>query len=226
MASSSTARVLSVNLARVMPNPYKEASITGIDKRPAIGPVHVRAPGTKAGGAGSGLEGDTIGDRAHHGGDDQAVYAYAREDLDQWQRVLGRDLASGSFGENLTTQGIDINAALIGERWIVGDHLELQITDPRIPCSTFRGWIAERGWLRTFTDAAVPGSYLRVLTPGEVSGGDPIVVSHRPDHDVTIALVFRAFTREPALLPSILEAGDLPEETRAAARNGRTFSDS
>jgi MOSC domain-containing protein YiiM len=224
--SSSPSAVLSVNVARVMPNPYKQTSITGIDKRPVLGPVHVRAPGTKAGGAGSGLEGDTIGDRAHHGGDDQAVYAYAREDLDDWQRVLGRNLASGSFGENLTTQGIDVNAALIGERWRIGERVELQITDPRIPCSTFRGWIAERGWLRTFTDAALPGSYLRVLTSGDISAGDRIVVSHRPDHDVTVALVFRAFTREPELLASILAAGDLPEETRLAARDGRTFPDS
>jgi MOSC domain-containing protein YiiM len=223
---SSPSAVLSVNVARVMPNPYKQTSMTGIDKRPVLGPVHVRAPGTKAGGAGSGLEGDTIGDRAHHGGDDQAVYAYAREDLDHWQRVLGRDLVSGSFGENLTTQGIDVNAALIGERWRVGERVELQITDPRIPCSTFRGWIAERGWLRTFTDAAIPGSYLRVLTPGDISAGDPIVVSHRPDHDVTVALVFRAFTREPELLASILAAGDLPEETRIAARDGGIFLDS
>jgi MOSC domain-containing protein YiiM len=226
MPSSPGARVLSVNLARVMPNPHKQTSVTGIDKRPALGRVHVRAPGTKGGGRGSGLEGDTIGDRAHHGGDDQAVYAYAREDLDRWQRVLGRDLASGSFGENLTTQGIDVNAALIGERWKIGDRVELQITDPRIPCSTFRGWIAERGWLRTFTDAAIPGSYLRVVTPGQIAAGDAIVVSHRPNHDVTVALVFRAFTREPGLLASILAAGDLPEETRAAAREGRTFSDS
>jgi MOSC domain-containing protein YiiM len=223
MSSPRTnARVISVNLAQVRSNPYKHTSITGIDKRPAGGPVHVRAPGTRAGGLGSGLEGDTIGDRAHHGGDDQAVYAYAREDLDHWQEVLGRDLPSGSFGENLTTEGIDINAALVGERWIVGDRLELQITDPRIPCSTFRGWIAQRGWLRTFTEAAVPGTYLRVVAPGDVAAGDAITVSHRPDHDVTVALVFRALTREPELLASILAADDLPVETRAFAED-RTF---
>jgi MOSC domain-containing protein YiiM len=222
MSSPRTnARVISVNLARVRSNPYKHTSITGIDKRPAGGPVHVRAPGTGAGGLGSGLEGDTIGDRAHHGGDDQAVYAYAREDLDHWEGVLGRELPSGSFGENLTTEGIDVNDALIGERWIVGDRLELQITDPRIPCSTFRGWIAERGWLRTFAEASIPGSYLRVVTPGDVTAGDAITVSHRPDHDVTVALVFRALTLEPELLTSILAAADLPAETRAAAAEPR-----
>jgi MOSC domain-containing protein YiiM len=220
------ARVVSVNIARVRPNPHKRTSITGIDKHPTLRPVHVRAPGTKSDGLGSGLEGDTIGDRAHHGGDDQAVYAYAREDLDHWEGVLGRDLPSGSFGENLTTEGIDINGALIGERWIVGDEVELQITDPRIPCSTFRGWIGQQGWLRTFTESALPGTYLRVITPGDVSVGDAIGVSHRPDHDVTVALVFRALTREPELLPSILEAADLPAETRAMAGEGRTFSSS
>jgi MOSC domain-containing protein YiiM len=221
MSPSAHARVISVNLARVRPNPFKTTSITGIDKQPTLGPVHVRAPGTKAEGLGSGLEGDTIGDRAHHGGDDQAVYAYAREDLDHWEGVLGRALRSGSFGENLTTAGIDVNDARIGERWIVGDRLELQITDPRIPCSTFRGWIAERGWLRTFAEAAIPGAYLRVVTPGDVAAGDVITVSHRPDHDVTVALVFRALTLEPELLSSILAAADLPAETRAAASEAR-----
>src|SRR4051812_7374005 len=79
-------RLLSVNIAHVQPNPYKTAHVTGIDKRPTPGPIEVRAPGTKDGGAGSGLAGDMIGDHAHHGGDDQAVYAYAREDLDHWER--------------------------------------------------------------------------------------------------------------------------------------------
>jgi MOSC domain-containing protein YiiM len=222
--SSTGARVLSVNLARVRPNPFKEATTTGIDKRPTSEPVFVRAPGTKADGLGSGLIGDAIGDRESHGGDDQAVYAYAREDLDHWANVLGRDLPSGSFGENLTTEGIDVNAALIGERWIVGEGVELQITDPRIPCSTFRGWIDVQGWLKTFTEAAIPGSYFRVITPGSISAGDTITVSHRPDHQVTVALVFRALTLEPGLLPSILAATDLPRETRGAAEEGRTFS--
>src|SRR5262245_29521623 len=153
MASTRKGRVVSVNLAHVRPNPYKDAVSTGIDKRPTRRPVLVRAPGSKADGLGSGLEGDTIGDRAHHGGDDQAVYAYAREDLDRWETALGRDLPPGSFGENLTTEGIDLDAALIGERWKIGDALELQVTDPRIPCSTFRGWLGEGGWLRTFTEA-------------------------------------------------------------------------
>ena len=202
----------------------KEATTTGIDKRPTSDPVPVRAPGSKADGLGSGLVGDVIGDRANHGGQDQAVYAYAREDLDHWAGILGRALAPGSFGENLTTEGIDINGALIGERWIVGDEVELQITDPRIPCSTFRGWIGEPGWLATFTAAAIPGAYLRVITPGSVSAGDQISVSHRPDHAVTVAIVFRALTREPELLPSILAAADLTEETRAMAAEGRTFS--
>jgi MOSC domain-containing protein YiiM len=216
--------VLSVNVGRPTPNPYKDTVMTGIDKRPADEPVYVRPPGSKRDGLGSGLVGDTIGDREAHGGDDQAVYAYAREDLDHWERQLGRPLAPGAFGENLTTSGIDVNRALIGERWRIGDELELQITDPRIPCSTFRGWIGERGWLKTFTEAARCGAYLRVVSAGYASGGDPIVVTHRPDHDVTVELVFRALTRRRELLPRLLAAGDdLPEETRTAVIHGETF---
>jgi len=216
--------VLSVNLARVQPNPYKGLKITGIEKIGTSDPVEVRPPGPKHGGLGSGLVGDQIGDRQHHGGDDQAVYAYAREDLDRWQEQLGRDLASGSFGENLTTLDLDVNGARIGERWRIGEIAELQVTDPRIPCATFRGWIAERGWLKTFTAAAIPGAYLRIVTPGPIRSGDTVTVTHRPDHDVTVALVFRALTREPELLPQLLAAADLPVGTREMAELGKTFS--
>jgi MOSC domain-containing protein YiiM len=189
-------RILSVNIAHVQPNPYKTADITGIDKRPTSDPIEVRAPGMKDGGAGSGLAGDTIGDRESHGGDDQAVYAYAREDLDRWERELGRTLTSGSFGENLTTLGVDVNGALIGERWTIGKGLVLEVTSPRVPCSTFRGWMAIPGWLKTFTAASIPGAYLRVVTPGTVSAGDDIVVSDRPSHEVTVAALFRSLTIE------------------------------
>lgn len=218
-------RVLSVNLARARPNPHKrEVGLTGIDKVPTTEPVLVRAPGTKHDGLGSGLVGDMVGDRLNHGGDAQAVYAYAREDLDHWESVLGRALAGGVFGENLTTTGVNVNAAVIGERWAIGDELELAVTVPRIPCGTFRAWIAESGWLRTFARAAMPGTYLSVVRPGQVRAGDPVTVVHRPAHGVTVAQVFRALTLEPELLPSILAADELLEETRERARQGRTFS--
>jgi MOSC domain-containing protein YiiM len=219
-----TSAVLSVNLARVRPNPHKRGvAMTGIEKVPTSEAVLVRAPGTKLDGLGSGLVGDTVCDRRHHGGDTQAVYAYAREDLDHWESVLGRTLAAGVFGENLTTRGLDVNGAVIGERWRIGDALELQVTAPRIPCGTFRGWIAERGWMRTFTVAARPGTYLSVVSPGQVRAGDPVTVVHRPAHGVTVAQVFRAITLEPELLASILAADELREETKEIARR-TTFS--
>jgi MOSC domain-containing protein YiiM len=218
--------VASVNVGRAEPNPYKESHATGIGKRPVQGRVEVRAPGPKTGGAGSGLVGDFIGDTANHGGDEQAVYAFAREDLDAWQERLGRDLPSGFFGENLTTVGFDVNDARVGDRWQIGtgdQPLELEVTCPRIPCSTFRGWVGEKGWLKLFTQVARPGAYLKVITPGTVGAGDPITISRRRDHDVTISLVFRATTTERDLLPRLLEAGDdLTDELRqtVAARGG------
>jgi MOSC domain-containing protein YiiM len=110
----------SVNLGRPRPNPYKPVEATGIGKEPVAGPVEVRDPGPKQGGLGSGLVGDFIGDRLHHGGDEQAVYVFQREDLDRWQVRLGRPLPSGFFGENLTASGIDVAEARVGERWRVG----------------------------------------------------------------------------------------------------------
>ena len=218
-------RVLSVNLARVRPNPHKRGvALTGIEKVPTSELVMVRAPGSKLNGLGGGLVGDVVCDRRAHGGDTQAVYAYAREDLDHWESVLGRTLPGGVFGENLTTTGVDVNGAVIGERWRIGDELELAVTVPRIPCGTFRGWIAERRWLRTFTRAAMPGTYLSVARPGPVRAGEAVTVVHRPAHSVTVAQVFRAITLEPELLPSILAADELEEETKQMARAERTFS--
>jgi MOSC domain-containing protein YiiM len=171
------------------------------------------------GGEGSGLVGDFIGDSKVHGGDDQAVYAYAREDLDLWQRELERDLGNGMFGENVTTEGLDVTGARIGERWQVGsDGLVLEVSRPRVPCRTFADWLAMKGWVKTFTRAATPGAYLRVIAPGTMRGGDSIVVVDRPDHDVTIGLVFRAMTLQAELLPRLLEADALPDEIKDLAR--------
>jgi len=181
------------------------------------GPIEVRDPGPRTTGLGSGLVGDFIGDGQHHGGTDQAVYAFQREDLDRWAERLGRELPNGFFGENLTTSGIDVADARIGERWRIGRDVELEVTAPRIPCSTFRGWVGEEGWLKMFTVEARPGAYLKVIAPGSISGGDPIVMTHRPDHDVTVSLVFRAELIDRDLLPSLLAAGDhLHPSTRAA----------
>ena len=153
----------------------------------------------------------------NHGGPDQAVYAYAREDLDFWAAQLGRPLGNGVFGENLTTEGIDVNGALIGERWRIGPEVILEASGPRIPCGTFQGWLAQAGWIKRFTQAARPGSYFRVIEPGEISAGDPVEVVHRPEHDVSVAVCFRALTLEPELLPRLLAADALPRDVRELA---------
>ncbi|TJZ52036.1 MOSC domain-containing protein [Streptomyces piniterrae] len=213
-------KLLSVNLGRPMPSEWSHVEGgTGIDKRPVDGPVAVAAPGPKGVG-GSGLAGDAVLDVRNHGGNDQAVYAYAREDLDFWQRELGRELANGVFGENLTTSGVDISGARIGERWRVGPRLLLEVTSPRIPCRLFQQWLGEDDWMKRFTAAAVPGAYLRVLEPGEIRAGDAVEPVHRPAHDVSVALAFRALTVERELLPRLLAAGEAlhPEDRAKAAK--------
>jgi MOSC domain-containing protein YiiM len=210
-------RLLSVNVGKPRPNPWKPVSLTGIDKQPVSGPVMVTAPGPKGTGA-VGLAGDRVYDVKHHGGTDQAVYAYAREDLDLWQAELDTPLRNGMFGENLTTQGVDITGALIGERWRLGRDVLLEVSCPRIPCGTFQGWLDQAGWIKRFTEAARPGAYLRVITPGEILAGDAVSIEHRPAHDVTVGLAFRALTTEPDLLPRLLAASALPEEDRDLVR--------
>jgi MOSC domain-containing protein YiiM len=212
------ARVLSVNVsAHARKNPDTKApKPTGIDKVATPEAVYVRAPGPMLEGLGSGLVGDTIGNQKFHGGDDQAVYAYAREDLDEWEGRLSRPLTNGMFGENFTTSGIDVTHARIGDRWRVGTTgLLLEVSAPRIPCRTFAKFLDIDGWIKTFTDAGKPGAYLRVIAPGTVQAGDTIDIEHRPDHDVTINLVYRAKMSDPSLLPQLLAADALSEELKA-----------
>jgi MOSC domain-containing protein YiiM len=214
------ARVGSVNVGAPRAVGAK-SGLTGVDKRPVAGPVHVSTPGA----GGSGVDGDVICDTANHGGPGQAVYAFAREDLDWWEEQLGRTLPDGTFGENLTTVGLDVTGARLGERWQVGSQLVLAVTGPRVPCATFAVWMGERGWLKAFTARARPGAYLRVVSPGQVQAGDTIEVVQRPDHDVDIGLTFRALTRERDLLPRLLGAGDdLGRELRELAMAGHGFN--
>jgi MOSC domain-containing protein YiiM len=215
------ASVLSVNVARVRtnPDPRAQSKLTGIEKLPVTEAVMVRPPGPMHGGLGSGLVGDTIGNQNFHGGNDQAVYSYAREDLDAWELQLQRQLTNGMFGENLTTSGIDVTDARIGERWRIGtDGLLLEVSAPRTPCRTFVAFLHLNHWIKTFTQAGKPGAYLRVITPGTVRAGDAITVDYRPDHDVTIGLVFRARMSEPALIPRLLAADALSAELKDFAR--------
>jgi MOSC domain-containing protein YiiM len=210
-------RLVSVNVAKPRPNLWQSAELTGIDKHPVSGSVTVTAPTSEGAGA-VGLAGDRVFEVDFHGGPDMAVYAYAREDLDFWEGETGTPLRSGVFGENLTTAGLDVNGALIGERWRVGPDVVLEVCQPRIPCRTFQGWLAQAGWVKRFTQAARSGTYLRVIEPGRVQAGDPIAVEHRPGHDVTVALTFRALTTGSELLPRLLDADALPDDIKDLAR--------
>ena len=212
--------VLSVNVARprVNPDPRARSPLTGIDKQPVEDAVLVRPPGHAQHDA-SGLIGDTIGNPKLHGGPDQAVYAYAREDLDNWETQLGVVLDNGMFGENLTTVGVDLTQTRIGERWRIGTGtLLLEVSAPRTPCRTFASFLDRPHWIKTFTEAGAPGAYFRVLSSGQVRAGDGITIEYRPDHDVTIGLAFNARMKDPSLAPTLLRADALSAEMKRFAR--------
>jgi MOSC domain-containing protein YiiM len=197
--------------------PGRRPDRSGIDKRPVTGRVAVRELG---------LDGDVQVNRRYHGGEGQAVYAYAQEDADWWSADLDRDLPPGRFGENLRTTGVDLTGALLGERWRVGTAL-LEVTDCRIPCANFERFWGVPRLVKRFTAHGASGAYLRVLEPGDVGAGDPVAIEHRPGHGVTVGLAFRAYTTEKHRLPELGPAvRHLPLRTRAkvaakiAARTG------
>lgn len=209
--------VLQVNLAVPEDPNVKHLSTTGITKRPVDHAVQVTAPGKRGDLApeqGSGLAGDRVFDSANHGGSDQAVYAYAREDYEWWEKELNRELPGGMFGENLTTRGIDVNAAEIGEVWQIGGTLVLQATFGRVPCATFQWKMGEPRWVKRFAAEPRTGAYFRVLTPGPVRAGDAIRVLQRPGHGLTIGDSFLAYMHEPAKLVPYLDRVDFSDTLR------------
>lgn len=155
--------------------------------------------------------------RRHHGGSGQAVYAVAREELDWWGGELDRDLRDGMFGENLTTVGLDVDAAVVGERWRVGSAL-LEVSGPRIPCATFAAWMGERAWVRRFTERGRTGAYLAVVEPGVLRTGDEVVVEAEPEHGLTVPEVFRAFMGDAGLARRVLDAEVLDADEAASLR--------
>lgn len=206
------ARLASVNLGAARDVDWVSNGRTAMDKRPVDTPVRVTELG---------LEGDQVGNPKFHGGADQAVYAYAREDLDWWGAELGREIAPGQFAENLTTEGLDLNATRIGTRWRIGSVV-LEVASVRIPCGNFQHWMGiheydNTGWVKRFTAAGRPGPYLRVVGTGTLQAGDAIEVIHEPGHDVTVRDAFAALTTQRHRLPELLRADGLAAKARAEA---------
>lgn len=175
MAGPDRARLLTVNVVHeIIRGPSRW---TAIDKRPVTGPVEV---------GGLGLAGDKQCDERHHGGPDKALYAYASEDAAWWADEMERVIPPGLFGENLTTVGVDVTGAVLGERWRIGPAVQLEVRMPRVACSNLSARMEIPRFHRRFTAAHRPGAYLKVLTPGTIRAGDPITVEHRPKGAATI----------------------------------------
>lgn len=176
--------VLSVNVTSIVHEGgwTGDKGRTGIDKRSVTSPVKL---------VNDAVEGDLVADRKNHGGYDQAVYAYSREDAEWWESELGLSIAYGRFGENLTTQGIEVSGAVIGERWHIGSTI-IEVAQPRTPCRVFAGFWDRPNLIKEFTEAGRPGAYLRIIQEGQVCSGDKIVIEERPTHGIKVSDLFVA----------------------------------
>jgi MOSC domain-containing protein YiiM len=204
-------RLESINIGRPETIAFDGKSMqTGICKYPVEGPVQVTVDG---------LPDDAILAVRHHGGPDQAIYAYSSDDYDWWAQTTGREFFPGLFGENLTIRDMPTDMR-VGDRLLLGEVV-LEATAPRIPCDTFAVRMQDRGFGLKFRDAERPGIYFRVLNEGEIEAGDPVTFVESADADVTILDLFRYKYRlqhDPADLQRYLEA-PLAERMRVEIEN-------
>ena len=200
-----TGTLLSINVGRARDFQYDgRPARSAIWKSPVAGRIAVR---------GVNLEGDEQADRAAHGGPDKAIYSYAIEDSRWWEQKIGRPLPYGAFGENFTTEGIEVNDALIGERWQIGTTI-LEVSEPRVPCWRLGVRMNDKLFPRSFAEALRPGTYLRIVVEGDVGAGDEISVVERPKHTLTIRDVFRIYLRDRDEVERLLAVPQLSETWR------------
>jgi MOSC domain-containing protein YiiM len=199
-----SARVLSINITSIVHEGEWTGSEgrTGIDKRSVSGPIEFKN---------NGVAGDRIIDTKVHGGYDQAVYAYASEDAQWWEKEINEVIPAGRFGENLTTEGIDVNAALVGEKWKIGSVI-LEVSQPRIPCRVFAGFWNRATLIKEFTQAGRPGTYLRIIQEGSAQAGDAIEVIYKPEHSIRISDLFAAKSGERSKINEIKVVPQLSTE--------------
>jgi len=199
-----SARVLSINITSIVHQGEWTGSEgrTGIDKRSVAGAIEFKN---------NGVVGDRVIDTNVHGGYEQAVYAYAREDAQWWEREINEEIPAGRFGENLTTEGIDVNAALVGEQWKIGSVI-LEVSQPRIPCRVFAGFWKRATLIKDFTQAGRPGTYLRIIQEGTAQAGDSIEVIFKPDHTISISDLFAAKSGERSKINQIKDVTYLSNE--------------
>ena len=208
---ATNGRVLSINVGQVREFVFNgRPAKSAIWKAPVTGRIAAR---------GVNLEGDDQADREAHGGPDKALYAYAVEDLRWWEERLGRSLPYGQFGENVTTEGIEVNDALVGERWEIGSTV-LEVSEPRIPCWRLGVRMEDRKFPRRFIDALRPGAYLRIIVEGNVGAGDEIRLIGKPLHDLTIRNFSRIFySRDRDELRRLIAIPEVSESWREWAES-------
>ncbi|MBC5809443.1 MAG: MOSC domain-containing protein [Candidatus Eremiobacteraeota bacterium] len=198
-------RVVSVNVGQPRTVEFKGRTVTtAIFKVPLAGKVPLR---------GVNLRGDDQADRGVHGGPDRAVYAYASEDYAWWRERLARDLTPGTFGENLTTSEINVNGALIGERWRAGTAV-LQVRSPRVPCSKLAVVMDDPVFVRTFARGLRFGAYMAIIAEGEIGAGDDVEIVFRPSHALTVSEMGKIVMFEPNRVHELLMVPELTESWR------------
>ena len=206
---SSSSRVLAVSVGLPREFDYHgRPARSAIWKAPISGRVAAR---------GVNLAGDDQADREAHGGPDKAVYAYAVEDARWWEAKEGRSFAFADFGENLTTEGVAVNDALVGERWAIGSAV-FEIAEPRVPCWRLGARMNDPTFVRRFTEAIRPGAYMRILSEGDVGAGDAIEVVSRPEHDLSVRDVFRIYTRDRQECGRLIDVPQMSDAWKRWAR--------
>jgi MOSC domain-containing protein YiiM len=178
-------QVLSVNIGKTKSYNYKNQIIkTAFCKEPTIEQTAVHFLG---------LEGDEQTNKKYHGGITKAVYAYDNSNYEHWKTILpAYEFIPGNFGENLVTNGLKDEDALIGNIYKIGTTL-LQVIEPRFPCNRLNFRFNNPKMVQLFAAQARYGIYFKVVKEGHLQVNDTITLYEKSSSKISIQNIATQF---------------------------------
>lgn len=136
-------------------------------------------------------------------------------DVDLGDRVVSTGIFKEPVERRVAVRGVNLDGDDQADRSVHGGPDKAVYAYAREDTDWWADVIGRDFGSGAFARADRPGAYLRILEEGDVGAGDPIEVVHRPDHDVTVALMSHAFLVERTRLGELLAAPELMPDWRA-----------
>tara|TARA_B100000749_G_scaffold280223_1_gene275370 strand:- start:71691 stop:72347 length:657 start_codon:yes stop_codon:yes gene_type:complete len=168
------------------------------------------------------LHGDDAANKKYHGGPDRVIHHYASENFEQWKMMypeFADTFLPGTFGENISTQGVTEQDVCIGDIYQLGSAV-VQLSEGRKPCGFIDMRYDVNGIHREAQKLKKMGWFYRVLEAGEFQVGSRLQLRERPREWARLDVVADAIMNgvdDQGLLGRLVELEEMSPDWRRRA---------